>query len=92
MSTTKPPAQAALDEFGKDDALPSPFKLPVLECEVCGDSSSIVFSSDVATICEHCANTLVKLSSYSIPTVLGALRAARRIHLMSISGKPSPRP
>ncbi len=87
MSTTKPPAQSALDEFGKDDALPSPHKFPTLFCEVCGDSSSIIFSSDVATLCEHCASTIVKLSSYSIPTVLGALRTARRIHLMSFGGR-----
>ena len=91
MPTTKPPAQSAVDEFGKEDALPTPFKLPALKCECCGDSSCIVFSNDKDTICEHCAATIVKLSSYSIPTVLGALRTARRIHLMSINGRPDPR-
>ncbi len=84
MSTTKPPAQTALDEFDAGRILPPMFKLPALACELCGDSSCIVFSSDVATICEHCAVSIVKLGSYGIPAVLGALRAARRIHVASI--------
>jgi len=88
MSTTKQPAQAALDEFGKDDALPAPFKFPVLTCEVCGTSSAIVFSNGKDTICEHCAGDIRKLSVYSVPAVLGALRAARRIHPTSIGRRP----
>nr|MDO8086974.1 hypothetical protein [Candidatus Sigynarchaeum springense] len=88
MSTAKPPAQAALDDYDEGQILPAPFKLPALSCEVCGTSSAIVFSSDVATMCEHCARTISKLRARSIPTVLGALRAARRIHLTSIGRRP----
>ena len=84
MSTTKPPAQSALDDFGEGQVLPAPFKLPALSCEVCGTSSAIVFSNGKDTICEHCAGEIRKLSAYSIPAVLGAFRAARRIHLTSI--------
>ena len=88
MSTAKPPAQAALDDYDEGQILPAPFKLPALSCEVCGTSSAIVFSNGKDTICEHCASTISKLRARSIPTVLGALRAARRIHLTSIGRRP----
>ncbi len=91
MSTTKQPTQAPLDDFDEGRALPPLFQLPTLACELCGDSSTIIFSSDVATLCEGCAATLSKLRPSSIPTVLGAFRAARRMHLMSINGGSSRR-
>ena len=91
MSTSKPPAQTALDAFDEGCMLPKSGQLPVLACELCGDSSTIIISSDFATLCEGCATSLAKLPASSIPAALVALRVARRIHLSSNRGGPSPR-
>jgi hypothetical protein len=91
MSTTKPRTQAALDAFDEGRVLPRPGQLPALTCELCGDSDSIVISSDVATLCIACATSLSKLPPSNIPTALSALRAARHMHLMSIDGGRSRR-
>ena len=90
MSTTKPTTnttmfQAPLDTFWTGaDSLP-------IACELCGNSDDIVISSDVATLCINCATSLSALRPSSIPTAIGALRAARRMHLASIPGRPSRR-
>ncbi len=91
MSTTKPNIQAALDAYDEGRVLPQPGQLPALACELCGDSNTIIFSSDVATLCAGCADGLSRLRPSSIPTALSALRAARRIHL-AIYSRRSGRP
>ncbi len=90
MLTTKPTAnttmfQAPFNTFGTGaDSLP-------MACELCGTSDDVIISSDVATLCINCATSLSALRPSSIPTALGALRAARRMHLVSIPGRPSRR-
>ena len=88
MSATKQPGQAPLDDFDEGRALPPLLQIPALACELCGGSNAIVISSDVATLCIDCATSLSRLRPTSIPIALGALRTARRIHLMSIHGRP----
>jgi hypothetical protein len=91
MSTTKQPAQAALDAFDEGRVLPQPGPMPFLACELCGTADTIVVSSNVATLCEGCAASLAKLPPSNIPIALSALRAARRMYLLSINGGPSRR-
>ncbi len=88
MSATKPSTQVALDAFDEGCVLPQLGQLPTLACELCGDSDSIIFSSDIATLCAGCSASLAKLRPSSIPIALDALRAARRIHLASFQGRP----
>jgi hypothetical protein len=91
MSTSRSPTQAALDAFDEGRILPQPAVLPILACELCGTADTIVISSDVATLCEGCAISLSRLPASNIPIALGALRAARRMHRLSINGGPSRR-
>ncbi len=90
MSTTKPTTNTTMFQAPLDTLWTGTDSLP-MACELCGTSDDIVISSDVATLCINCATGLSALRPSSIPTALSALRAARRLHLASIPGRPSSR-